>query len=92
MGVVPVEFIRSLPTWLWPVATLVVTGGALALLFVLDKKSYMSSTSHSLALVAANVALLLLCAAIINNLIPGRRYPWRPGGSGCGNPCFVVNE
>lgn len=30
MGVVPVEFIRSLPTWLWPVATLVVTAGALA--------------------------------------------------------------
>lgn len=52
-------------------------GGALALLFVLDKKSYMTSTSHSLALVAANVALLLLCAAIINNLIPGRRYPHR---------------
>lgn len=52
-------------------------GGALALLFVLDKKSYLSSTAHSLALVAANVALLLLCAAIINNLIPGRRYPHR---------------
>ena len=56
-------------------------GGALALLFVLDKKSYMSSTSHSLALVAANVALLLLCAAIINNLIPGRRYPHRPAAA-----------
>lgn len=66
---------------LWLMATLNCLhppGGALALLFVLDKKSYMSSTSHSLALVAANVALLLLCAAIINNLIPGRRYPHRP--------------
>ena len=30
MGVVPVELIHSLPAWLWPVATLVVTGGALA--------------------------------------------------------------
>ncbi len=56
-------------------------GGALALLFVLDKKSYMTSTTHSLALVAANVALLLLCAAIINNLIPGRRYPHRPAAA-----------
>ncbi len=52
-------------------------GGALALLIVLDQKTYASSASQTLALVAANVTLLLLSAAIINNLIPGRRYPHR---------------
>ena len=52
-------------------------GGALALLMVLDQKTFTPSTAHTIALVCANVALLLLSAAIINNLIPGRRYPWR---------------
>ena len=30
MGVVPVEVVKTMPTWLWPIATLIVTGGALA--------------------------------------------------------------
>ncbi len=53
-------------------------GGALALLMVLDQKTFATSPAHTIALVCANVGLLLLSAAIINNLIPGRRYPWRP--------------
>ena len=53
-------------------------GGALALLMVLDQKTFTTSSTHTIALVGANVGLLLLTAAIINNLIPGRRYPWRP--------------
>lgn len=52
-------------------------GGALALLIVLDQKHFMSSGLHTLELVAANVCLLLASAVIINNLIPGRRYPNR---------------
>ncbi len=52
-------------------------GGALALLMVLDQKTFTTSTAHTIALVCANVGLLLLSAAILNNLIPGRRYPWR---------------
>ena len=52
-------------------------GGALALLIVLDQKTYASSAAQTLAVVAVNVGLLLLSAAIFNNLIPGRRYPHR---------------
>lgn len=53
-------------------------GGALALLIVLDQKTFMSSVPHTLALVVSNVGLLLCTATVINNLIPGRRYPLRP--------------
>lgn len=53
-------------------------GGALALLIVLDQKTFMSSVPHTLALVVSNVGLLLCTATVINNLIPGRRYPFRP--------------
>lgn len=52
-------------------------GGALALLIVLDQKTYAADASQTLALVVANVGLLLLSALLINNLIPGRRYPYR---------------
>lgn len=52
-------------------------GGALALLIVLDQRTYASSGLQTLGLVAANVALLLVAATVINNLIPGRRYPHR---------------
>ena len=52
-------------------------GGALALLIVLDQNTYAASPSQTLALVAANAALLLLTSVVINNLIPGRRYPHR---------------
>ncbi len=52
-------------------------GGALALLIVLDQKTYASSAAQTLAVVAVNVGLLLLSTVIINNLIPGRRYPHR---------------
>ncbi len=70
----------AVATTLWLMARLNCVhppGGALALLMVLDQKTFTSSTAHTIALVCANVALLLLSAAIINNLIPGRRYPWR---------------
>lgn len=53
-------------------------GGALALLIVLDQKTFMSSVPHTLALVASNVGLLLCTATVINNLVPGRQYPFRP--------------
>lgn len=53
-------------------------GGALALLIVLDQRTFMSSVPHTLALVASNVGLLLCTATMINNLIPGRRYPFKP--------------
>lgn len=52
-------------------------GGALALLIVLDQKTYASSMQQTLMLVAANVGLLLVSAIVINHLIPGRRYPYR---------------
>ncbi len=60
-------------------------GGALALLIVLDQKTYASSVSQTMALVSANVALLLLSAAVINNLIPGRRYPHRTAAETAGD-------
>lgn len=53
-------------------------GGALALLIVFDQATFMSSRTHTLELVAANVGLLMLTATLINNLIPGRSYPHRP--------------
>ena len=53
-------------------------GGALALLIVLDQKTFMSSGPHTMELVAANVGLLMCTATLINNLIPGRRYPYQP--------------
>lgn len=34
MGVVPIEYIMLLPGWVWPLLTLVVTGGALASRFI----------------------------------------------------------
>lgn len=52
-------------------------GGALALLIVLDQRTFVSSGWHTLELVAANVGLLILAATLLNNLIPGRRYPHR---------------
>lgn len=52
-------------------------GGALALLIVLDQRTFVSSGLHTLELVAANVGLLILAATLLNNLIPGRRYPHR---------------
>ncbi len=52
-------------------------GGALALLIVLDQRTYAADPSQTLALVVANAGLLLLSALLINNLIPGRRYPYR---------------
>ncbi len=53
-------------------------GGALALLIVLDQKTFMSSGPHTMEVVAANVALLMFSATLLNNLMPGRRYPYQP--------------
>lgn len=52
--------------------------GALALLLVLDQKALTAALSHTLALVALNVALLLAAALLVNNLVLRRPYPYRP--------------
>ena len=51
-------------------------GGAMALLLVLDGPYTPERMGFTLGLVGLNVVAILLAAALINNLILGRRYPF----------------
>lgn len=50
-------------------------GGALALLIVLEGPPSLAQAVATLGLVLLNVAAMLLAAVLVNNLLPGRRYP-----------------
>lgn len=51
-------------------------GGALAILLVLGGADTMAHPGAAALLVLLNVAAMLLAALVVNNLIPGRRYPY----------------
>ncbi|MDH4234230.1 MAG: CBS domain-containing protein, partial [Gallionella sp.] len=55
-------------------------GGAVALLPVLDQREHVLALGYQfvVAPVLLNVLVLLCMALLINNLLPGRRYPSRP--------------
>lgn len=52
-------------------------GGALAMLLVHEQHGHMASLDHTVALIAANVLVLLVAAVVINNVILLRQYPYR---------------
>ena len=52
-------------------------GGALAMLLVHEQHGHMGPMDHTVALIAANVLVLLVAAVVINNVILLRQYPYR---------------
>lgn len=51
-------------------------GGALALFIALAGAPGLASASSEIMLVAENVVVILAAAFLVNNLMPGRRYPY----------------
>jgi CBS domain-containing membrane protein len=51
-------------------------GGALALLIALKGAPALDGAADEIVLVAENVVAILAAALVVNNLIPGRRYPY----------------
>ena len=51
-------------------------GGALALFIGLEGASALDGAGSEIVLVAENVVAILVAALLVNNLIPGRRYPY----------------
>lgn len=52
-------------------------GGALAMLLVHEQHGHMGPIDHTVAMIAANVLVLLVAAVVINNVILLRQYPYR---------------
>lgn len=52
-------------------------GGALAMLLVHEQHGHMAPIDHTVALIGANVLVLLLAAVVINNVVLLRQYPYR---------------
>jgi CBS domain-containing membrane protein len=51
-------------------------GGALALLIALEGAPALDGAADEIVLVLENVVAILAAALVVNNLIPGRRYPY----------------
>lgn len=51
-------------------------GGALALFIALAGKPALANAGHEAVLVMENVGVILLAALLVNNLMPGRCYPY----------------
>ncbi len=54
------------------------SGGAIALFVVLDGPYASERIGPTLGLVALNAIAILLASVLVNNLVLGRRYPYRP--------------